>query len=104
MSRLTLLLLTLACCLGPALGCTICQNPEDRTYAAFGGVWERQNPSSGRVGSVFEPAEGMMITRGQSAPQVLGRGEIEMEYEDDFEYREEGELYYEDYERTQFAR
>jgi hypothetical protein len=97
MSRLSMLLVALVICLVPAAGCTICQSPEDRAYAAFGGVWERHDPESGRVGSAFEPAEGMVITRGQSTTRILESDDLEMDDED-------GEFYYEDYERTQFSR
>ncbi len=44
-------------------GCAMCDNVEDWTYAAFGGKWQRDNPTSGRVGSVFDPA-GMQVAEG----------------------------------------
>lgn len=44
-------------------GCAMCDNVEDGTYAAFGGKWQRDNPTSGRVGSVFDPA-GMQVVEG----------------------------------------
>lgn len=37
-------------------GCTICCAPYDCDFGYRGGAWIRDNPSSGRVGSVFEPA------------------------------------------------
>ena len=36
-------------------GCRICADCEDMNYPAFGGSWQRTNPSVGRVGSVFDP-------------------------------------------------
>ena len=48
-------------------GCAMCDNSQDCTYPAFGGKWQRGNPLSGRVGSLFDPAgvhisEQMMLT------------------------------------------
>ena len=37
----------------PLAGCTMCSGSLDENYAAHGGVWERENPSRGRVGSAF---------------------------------------------------
>ena len=37
-------------------GCAMCCAPFDYDYGYQGGAWVRDNPSSGRVGSVFEPA------------------------------------------------
>ena len=37
-------------------GCAMCDNSQDGTYPAFGGKWQRDNPSSGRVASLFDPA------------------------------------------------
>lgn len=39
-------------------GCTLCQNPDDATYAYFGGLIPRANPTCGRVGSAFDDASG----------------------------------------------
>lgn len=44
-------------------GCAMCDNSQDGTYPAFGGKWQRDNPSSGRVGSLFDPA-GVRVTDG----------------------------------------
>jgi hypothetical protein len=43
-------------------GCAICANPYDSHFAAHGGSWERDDPSNGRVASVFDPA-GPMVQR-----------------------------------------
>ncbi|QDU29126.1 hypothetical protein ETAA8_42330 [Anatilimnocola aggregata] len=37
-------------------GCTMCCAPFDCDFGYTGGAWVRDNPSWGRVGSVFEPA------------------------------------------------
>ena len=37
-------------------GCAMCCAPYDCDYGYTGGAWVRDNPSWGRVGSVFEPA------------------------------------------------
>ncbi len=37
-------------------GCAMCDNSQDCSYPAFGGKWQRDNPFSGRVGSLFDPA------------------------------------------------
>ncbi|MDX1945194.1 MAG: hypothetical protein SFU86_07295 [Pirellulaceae bacterium] len=37
-------------------GCAICCAPYDYHYPYVGGRWVRDNPTCGRVGSVFEPA------------------------------------------------
>lgn len=42
-----------------SVGCSMCSDPFDYTYAAFGGKWQRADPYSGRVGSLFHPAEGV---------------------------------------------
>jgi hypothetical protein len=81
MSRFLLLLLCSS--LIPSGGCTICQHHEDLTYAAFGGVWERQDPIGGRVGSAFDPAEGPYSGGRRSDPPPLDpeNGEYPDEYE-----------------------
>jgi hypothetical protein len=83
MSRIHLILLLLVGLLLPAGGCTICQSHDDPAYAAFGGVWERQDPVSGRVGSAFEPAEGMAPGGRESAPTPLDPENGEYWDEDD---------------------
>lgn len=37
-------------------GCTVCPGPDDYTYSAFGGRWQRHDMLQGRVGSAFAPA------------------------------------------------
>jgi len=51
-------LLLLACLSLPAIssGCALCCAPFDCDYPYLGGAWVRTNPSSGRVGSVFDEA------------------------------------------------
>lgn len=39
-----------------ASGCAVCASPFDYDYSAYGGSWERGDPSQGRVGSAFLPA------------------------------------------------
>ena len=39
-----------------ASGCAICASPYDRHFAAYGGTWQRDDPSDGRVASVIHPA------------------------------------------------
>jgi hypothetical protein len=41
-----------------SLGCAMCAGPDDYTYAAYGGRWQRDNMVTGRVGSIFDPAGG----------------------------------------------
>ena len=36
-------------------GCRLCCDSEDVAYPAYGGLWERTNRNSGRVGSLFDP-------------------------------------------------
>ena len=45
-------------CLVPVGGCRICADCEDMAYPAYGGAWQRTRRSSGRVGSLFDPAGG----------------------------------------------
>lgn len=47
-------------CLPLFVGCSICQSPEDYTYNAFGGRWERADRCQGRVGSAFTPESAQM--------------------------------------------
>lgn len=46
--------------LANAMGCAMCCSPYDCSYSAHGGRWERSNINSGRVGSAFEPAGGVI--------------------------------------------
>lgn len=45
-------------------GCAMCDNAQDGTYSAFGGKWQRDNPHSGRVASLFDPAGGPVMEQG----------------------------------------
>ena len=36
-------------------GCRLCCDLEDQAFPAYGGVWERTQRDSGRVGSLFDP-------------------------------------------------
>ena len=49
-------------------GCTMCCAPFDYDYGYQGGAWVRDNPSCGRVGSVFEPAGYKAIADRPSEP------------------------------------
>jgi hypothetical protein len=42
--------------LAASTGCSMCCAPHDCDFGYTGGAWVRDNPSWGRVGSVFEPA------------------------------------------------
>ena len=42
-------------------GCAMCDNSQDCTYPAFGGKWQRDNPFSGRVASLFDPAGHQLV-------------------------------------------
>jgi hypothetical protein len=71
MSRL-LVLSVLSGCLGLSSGCAMCCAPLDFNYQSVAGRWMRTNPTSGRVGSVFDeagaPIEGPTPTSTQSTP------------------------------------
>jgi len=41
-------------------GCALCCAPYDQNYPSTSGSWVRTNPTSGRVGSAFDPA-GMQV-------------------------------------------
>ena len=53
-------------------GCTMCCAPFDYDFGYQGGAWVRDNPSSGRVGSVFEPAGYKAIADRPSEPTPAG--------------------------------
>lgn len=57
MKRLSFALL-LTCSALACSGCATCQNADDYAYPAYGGIWQRTDPTHGRVGSVFAPAGG----------------------------------------------
>jgi hypothetical protein len=42
----------------------MCDNAQDWSYSAFGGKWQRDNPHSGRVASLFDPAGGQVMEQG----------------------------------------
>jgi hypothetical protein len=42
--------------LSTSTGCTMCSNCELDSYSAYGGRWNRTERTTGRVGSVFDPA------------------------------------------------
>ena len=42
-------------------GCAMCNSCDDYTYGAYGGRWERLDPSYGRVGSAFTPEVGQRV-------------------------------------------
>ena len=60
----TLLLLAMVL---PLVGCAYCANTFDTHYEAEGGVWDRHNPTEGRVGSAFSDA-GAPIGEPTNAP------------------------------------
>lgn len=59
-----LLVYVFAALLAVASGCAICANPEDCSYPAYGGRWQRSDPCCGRVGSLFDPADAQIIETG----------------------------------------
>ncbi|MDA1052735.1 MAG: hypothetical protein O3C40_19960 [Planctomycetota bacterium] len=54
-----------------SLGCAMCCSPDDYNYGAYGGRWQRQEMSSGRVSSAFAEAgydsRGNMLDVGPAA-------------------------------------
>jgi len=73
MSRL-LVLSVLSGCFGLSSGCAMCCAPSDFNYQSVAGRWMRTNPTSGRVGSLFDeagaPIEGPAPTSTQSTPPL----------------------------------
>ncbi|MCH2126877.1 MAG: hypothetical protein MK165_18940 [Pirellulaceae bacterium] len=63
--------------LSVSTGCTICQSASDHGFSASGGSWQRDDPFSGRVGSVFEPAGSKV----ESRPLEAFEGQTGQEYE-----------------------
>lgn len=65
-------LLVVALPLVLSTGCALCCAPYDCHYPYVGGKWVRENPTSGRVGSVFDPAgspvEGHHLAEGEQTP------------------------------------
>ena len=57
-------LLNAAACLSllvASMGCAICQGPDDYSYPAYGGRWQRMDRQHGRVGSRFTPEAGTRV-------------------------------------------
>ena len=42
------------------MGCAMCANPYDCSYAAYGGRIQRANRAHGRVGSILDPSAGQL--------------------------------------------
>src|SRR6185295_17138295 len=64
-------LLAMSSLLGLALlvsGCAMCCAPYDCDYPYVGGRWVRNNPSSGRVGSIFDEAGAAVEAASASQP------------------------------------
>ncbi|MEQ8784687.1 MAG: hypothetical protein RIC55_00235 [Pirellulaceae bacterium] len=53
-------------------GCATCQNCDDYSYPAFGGVWQRSDPTHGRVGSAFAPAGGVVESSVMPGDEIEG--------------------------------
>lgn len=51
-------------------GCAMCGSPFDYSYAAHGGLWDREDRESGRVGSAFDPAGPMPSENGVAGPSA----------------------------------
>jgi hypothetical protein len=71
-----------ACFLAAALligssGCRMCCAPYDWDFGYTGGAWVRDNPSSGRVGSAFDPAgyKAMEVDPADREPTPAGDGQ-----------------------------
>ena len=72
------------------LGCAVCCSPDDYNYGAYGGRWQRQDMSSGRVSSAFaeagydsvgelidaEPATESELVPGDDGIQPVGHFEL----------------------------
>lgn len=54
-------LLSLIAVLSLLSGCAVCAHPFDCSYQYQGGVWQRNNPDYGRVGSAFTPEVGSKV-------------------------------------------
>ena len=53
-------------------GCALCGSPFDYTYSTYGGKWQREDETSGRVGSLFEPAGPMPADDGETTVPANG--------------------------------
>lgn len=70
--RDSLLAYMFAALLAVSSGCAMCSNPDDCTYSAYGGRWQRADPCCGRVGSVFDAADVQIVET-----EVLSEDEAE---------------------------
>lgn len=50
-------------------GCTMCANPHDCKYAAYGGTRPRADQVHGRVGSILDPAAEITVAQREEAPE-----------------------------------
>ncbi len=62
-----LLMCSLLALLAATTGCAMCGSPFDYSYSTYGGKWQREDETSGRVGSLFEPAGPMPAADGEFA-------------------------------------
>jgi len=62
----------MAALLTVSAGCAMCGSPHDCTYSAYGGRWQRTDPSSGRVGSVLDAADVQI-----AETEVIYEGQLE---------------------------
>ena len=67
-----LLKCSLLALLAATTGCALCGSPFDYTYSTYGGKWQRDDETSGRVGSLFEPAGPMPAANGESTVSASG--------------------------------
>jgi hypothetical protein len=56
-------------------GCATCQNCFDYYYPGYGGIWQRDDPTHGRVGSAFAPAGGPVETTVMPGETTVPPGE-----------------------------
>ncbi|MBC8876764.1 MAG: hypothetical protein H8E44_45630 [Planctomycetes bacterium] len=62
----------MAALLTVSAGCAMCGSPHDCTYSAYGGRWQRADPSNGRVGSVLDAADVQI-----AETEMIYEGELE---------------------------
>jgi len=62
----TLFTLSLLGLLAASSGCAMCSSCDDESYSAYGGRWQRQDMTQGRVGSAFAPAGAKVTTAMES--------------------------------------
>jgi hypothetical protein len=53
-------------------GCAMCVSSFDASYSAYGGKWQRVIPDQGRVGSLFDPADGPLLGPGEVVTEDVG--------------------------------